>query len=320
MKEGERSPLFFKFLDLFMVGAFHASRGVVQLMPPGMAYALAESTALAALAARPGARRRLIAVIREALPEVCDGREAWRIALGATSMFFKPIPMFFLYGKHKQRYLENLVVEGKHNLEEAETRGKGVLILYTHLGAFSLLVQVMANIGLKFTPITYTAESTPMPRYLRAMQWYGASLGCDPEAPAIFAGNDASRQVREHLAKAGRVGITVDAPGSSVVGFFGHPAGLGSGIAHFSRDTGAPIVPVALFDTAGGFSRRLVFYPPIYGEATGDKDGDIAAIMQKAAAAGERQIREEPRQWLSWYGLRGMWERGEKKKGGSAEA
>ena len=41
--------------------------------------------------------------------------------------------------------------------------------------------------------------------------------------------------------------------------------------------------------------------------------------MHEVVAAGERQIREAPGQWLSWFGLRGMWEsvaKGRKGSGG----
>jgi KDO2-lipid IV(A) lauroyltransferase len=307
----ERSPLFFKTLDLIMVGAFHFSRRLVQLIPPRVVYGLADMVALAGLAARPRMRRKLLATIAETLPEA--GRwKAFRIALGSASMFFKPMPAFFLFGKYKERYMSELRVEGLHHLEEADAQGKGVLILCTHVGPFVLLLPTMTNLGFTYTPVTYKAESTPLPRYLTAMHWYGASLGIDPELPVIFPGDDASRQIRETLAKGKRVGITIDAPGTSVVELFGRPAGLGTGMAHFALGTGAPIVPAVILDGNGGFKRRLVIHPPLSYEITGEKKDDIAAIMREVVAAGERQIREAPPQWLSWFGLRGMWETGAK--------
>lgn len=311
-KTGERSPLFFKALDLIMVGAFHFSRRLVQLMPPRMVYALADLVALAGLIARPRMRRKVFATITETLPEVTNKWKAFRIALGSASMFFKPMPAFFLFGKYKERYMNELQVEGLHYLEGADAQGKGVLILCTHAGPFVLLLPAITNLGYTYTPVTYKAESTPLPRYLTAMQWYGASLGCDLELPVIFPGDDASRQIRETLARGKRVGITIDAPGTSVVEFFGHPASLGTGMAHFALGTGAPIVPAVILDGNGGFKRRLVIYPPLSYELTGDKQEDIAAIMREVVAAGERQIREAPAQWLSWFGLRGMWETGAK--------
>ncbi len=320
---GERSPLFFKTLDLIMVGAFHLSRWLVQLIPPRVVYALAYLAALAGLALRPRMRRRLLASIAEALPEAGRWR-TFRIALGSASMFFKPMPAFFLFGKHKERYMNELQVEGLHYLEEADAQGKGVLILCTHVGPFVLLLPTMTNLGFTYTPVTYKAESTPMPRYLTAMQWYGASLGCDHELPVIFPGDDTSRQIREALTRGKRVGITVDAPGSCIVDLFGRPAGLGTGMAHFALGSGAPIVPAVVLDARGSFRRRLVIYPPLSYELTGDKRTDVAAIMRAVAAAGERQIREDPSQWLSWFGLLGMRETAAKlaaeRAGGQREA
>ncbi len=304
---GERSPFFFKTLDLIMVGAFHLSRRLVQLLPPRVVYALADLIALAGLAARPRMRRKVLATITETLPGVGKW-QAFRIALGSASMFFKPMPACFLLGKYKERYMNELQVEGLHYLEEADAQGKGVLILCTHAGPFVMLLPAMTNLGYTYTPVTYKAESTPLPRYLTAMQWYGASLGCDLELPVIFPGDDASRQIRETLARGKRVAITIDASGPGVVELLGRPAGLGTGIAHSALETGAPIVPAMILDGNGSFKLRLVIHPPLSYELTGDKKEDIAAIMREVAAAGERHIREKPSQWLSWFGLRGLWE------------
>ncbi len=309
-KAGERSPLFFKTLDLIMVGAFHASRKMVQLMPPRLVYDLASAIGLAGLLARPRARRKLLATIGEVFPGI-SRQKAARIALGSASMFFKPMPAFFLFGRYKERCMAELEVEGLHHLEEADARGKGVLILCTHVGPFVLTEPTMCSLGYAYTPVTYKADSTPLPRYLSALHNYAAGLGVDPELPVIFPGDDASRQITGHLAKGRRVGITIDAPGTSVLDFFDRPASLGTGMAHFARVTGAAILPVVLLDRGGGIKRRLIVYPPLVYELTGDKQADTAAIMREVVAAGERQIREAPGQWLSWFGLRGMWERGE---------
>ncbi len=308
-RPNERSPIFFKTLDLAMVGAFHVCRGMVQLTPSRVAYALADLAAMSALALRPRTRRKLLATIAEALPDA--GRwQVYRIALGSASMFFKPMLAFFLFGRHKERYMSELKVEGLHYLEEADARGKGVLLVFTHVGPIVLLLPTMTDLGFTYTLVTYKAESTPLPRYVKAMQVYGTGLGCDPELPGIFPGNDAPRQVREALARGKRVGIAVDAKGPGVADFLGRPAALATGIASFALENGTPIVPAMILDGKGGrgFKRRLVIHPPLSCELTGDRRADIAAIMCEAAAAGERQIREEPSQWLSWFGLRDMWE------------
>lgn len=317
-KPDKRSPFFFKTLDLMMVGTFHAGRGLVQLMPPGLAYALADIAALAGLTLRPRMRRKLLATIAEAMPDA--GRwQACRIALSSASMFFKPMLAFFLFGRHKERYMKELRVEGLHHLEEADARGKGVLILFTHTGPVVLLLPTLTSLGFTYTLVTYEAESTPLPRYVKAMQLYGIKLGCDPELPGIFPGSGASRQIKEALSRGKRVGIAVDAQGDGLVDVFGRPAALATGIASFALDTGAPIVPAIILDGKRGFRRRLVVYPPLSYELTGDRRADVAAIMREVAAAGERQIREEPSQWLSWFGLHGMWDEAVNLAAGRAE-
>ena len=50
---------------------------------------------------------------------------------------------------------------------------------------------------------------------------------------------------------------------------------------------------------------------PIRPLQQGDKPDVVAAIMGEVAGAAERMIRDAPGQWMSWFGIRGMWEHAE---------
>jgi lauroyl/myristoyl acyltransferase len=69
--------------------------------------------------------------------------------------------------------------------------------------------------------------------------------------------------VRERLKKGKRVGMTFDVMGGHVVHFFGRPAALASGFAHFVCDTGASIVPVSMLRGTRPLNCRLIVDEPI---------------------------------------------------------
>jgi lauroyl/myristoyl acyltransferase len=141
---------------------------------------------------------------------------------------------------------------------------------------------------------------------------FGQPLGCDPECPVLWTGQDTVRRTREHLSRGKRVGIDFDVEGRYAVRFFGREAALADGIAQFSVDTGAPVVPFSLLHGKGSFGHRLVFYEPITIIPSGDRSRDVRAIMTEVAKMGECMIREAPGQWMSWFGIRRLWEKAER--------
>ena len=98
-------------------------------------------------------------------------------------MFFKPMPACFLLGKYKERYMSELQVEGIALPGGSGRARQGGADPLHPRRPFVMLLPAMTNLGYTYTPVTYKAESTPLPRYLTAMQWYGASLGCDLSCP-----------------------------------------------------------------------------------------------------------------------------------------
>ena len=124
--------------------------------------------------------------------------------------------------------------------------------------------------------------------------------------------------MREHLEKGKRVGIDIDVPGRCEVGFLGRPAGLADGIARFAMDTGAAIVPFQLLQGRRPLEHMLMIHAPIDYKVTGDLYRDVKAIMEEVAGAAETMIIENPGQWMSWFGIRAMWECAETPRGGTS--
>lgn len=304
----ERPAIFFRLVEMGFLALFHLTRILFYVIPPDVFYALSRLAGAALLYARPGMRRRLEAKISDALPEIRDRREISRIARESCGSIFKPILDVFTLGRHGERYMRELRVEGREYLEQAEAAGKGLIVIGPHIGGVGIVHAVMARLGIPYTPIMYRPEDTPVPRYVETLAFYGGFLGCDLEEPVFFASKEIIPKVRDHLARGKRIGLTFDVPGTGVVEFFGRPAALASGAAYFAYDNGTPILPIALLRGRRAFDNRLVFQPPVFPDPAAEKKAEVARLMREVTRAGEKFIRMAPGQWMSWFGLWAWWD------------
>ncbi len=295
-------------MEYTFLGIFHLGRLISYAFPPIAVAAFFNGLGSLIYYAQPGMRRRLEAKITEALPQLAGDGEAGSVARIACGALLRPMQDLIIFSRRDQRFLRELQVEGLEYLERADAAGNGVILVGGHLGLNALRIGVMARLGKHYTPIfLYPAES-PVNNYYMSMIEFGQRLGCDPDEPVFWTGQDTVNRVREHLRRGKRVGIDFDIPGKCVVEFLGRPAALADGIARFALDTGAAIVPFLLRRGTGVFDNRLVFYEPVKAARTGDQGDDTRAIMQEVARAGEKMVREVPGQWESWFTVRQFWE------------
>jgi lauroyl/myristoyl acyltransferase len=252
-------------------------------------------------------RRDLLSKIAQAMPGISDQSKVARIGRQACISATKPMLDLLIFGRHREEYMRGLHVEGWENIESADGEGKGVLLLFIHIGAYGTSPIVMNSLGKPFTPVMFRPEALPVPRSAAAVDEYAVSLGCDPISPMFWAGDDTIAKVRESLDAGHRVGFALDVVGNHVVDFLGRPAALAEGIAHFACDTGAPIVPFCLLYGRDALEHHLRFYQPLAPTLSDDRDSDVESIMQEAVKVAESMIGEAPGQWMSWFGLWHWW-------------
>jgi KDO2-lipid IV(A) lauroyltransferase len=303
-----KSPFFFRCVEYAFLGVFHLTRLVSYALPPAAVAALFDALEAFIFHAQPAMRRRLEAKITEALPEAARAGQAASVTRDVCGSLLRPMQDLILFSRHGDRFMRELRVEGLEHLERADAAGKGVILAGGHLGLNALRIGMMARLGKHYTPIFLFPGDSPVNNYYMSMLDFGQRLGCDPEEPVFWTGQDTVKRVREHLRRGKRVGIDFDIPGKCVVEFLGKPAALADGIARFALDTGAAIVPFLLRRGSGVFDNRLIFYEPLQAGRTGDHHDDVRALMQEVARAGEKMVREAPGQWESWFTIRQFWE------------
>jgi Kdo2-lipid IVA lauroyltransferase/acyltransferase len=191
--------------------------------------------------------------------------------------------------------IENVVIlEGHENFLEGQRRGKGVLYLTGHIGAWELSSFAHALYGY---PLHYMARPLDNKRLDALVNQYRCSSGNKP----IFK-NESARVMLKILKGSGTIGILADQntmPEEGVfVDFFGKSACTTTGIARVALHTGAAVVPGYAYWDETIQKYRLRFEPSLELIRTGDTERDVFENTQRFSKVIEEIIRKHPDQWV----------------------
>jgi len=206
---------------------------------------------------------------------------------------------FARFPKYSKKNIEQIVVlDGNENFLEARNRGKGVLILTGHIGAWELSSFAHALYGY---PLHFMARPLDNQRIDALVNSYRCASG----NRAIFK-NESARVMLKILKDAGTIGVLADQntmPDEAVfVDFFGKPASTTTGIARVALHTDAAVVPgYAVWDESIG-KYRLKFEPTMDLIRTGDTERDVRENTQRFTKVIEDIIRKYPDQWVWVHG------------------
>lgn len=268
------------------------------VLPRPVARNFAAAVARILYALRLKLRRTAEVNLKIAFPEWSDAQRDNVIRgmvrnLGWMAAEFARMPKY-----SKENIEEIVVLDGHENFLEGQRRGKGVLYLTGHIGAWELSSFAHAVYGF---PLHYMARRIDNGRIDALVNGYRCLSGNRP----IFK-NESARVMLKILQEAGTIGILTDQntmPGEAVfVDFFGKLASTTTGIARVALHTDAAVVPgYAIWDEGVG-KYRLRFEPPVELVRTGDMERDVLANTQKFTTVIEEIIRKYPEQWVWVHG------------------
>jgi Kdo2-lipid IVA lauroyltransferase/acyltransferase len=263
-------------------------------LPRGVARDAAAMIVRVLYAMRPRLQRTAEFNLRLAFPEWDEARRRGVIRgmvrnLGWLAAEFARFP------RYTRKNIEDIVVlDGHENFLEGQRRGKGVLYLTGHIGAWELSSFAHALYGF---PLHYMARPLDNARVDALVNRYRCLSGNQP----IFK-NESARALLQILKDSGTVGILADQntmpEEGAFVDFYGTAACTTTGIARMALHTDAAVVPgYAVWDENIG-KYRLRFEPSVELERTGESERDIFANTQKFAKVIEEIIRKYPEQWV----------------------
>jgi len=185
-----------------------------------------------------------------------------------------------------------LITTGMENYAEAHARGKGVIFLTCHLGAFDLQVTNMAMRGLNPNII-----GTPLKdKRLNDLLWQYRNMH---GAIAIERGRETFRMIKI-LKSGGSVALLIDQDTkvkTRFVDFFGMPASTPVGATIFALKTGAAVVPCYIY-LGGDGMQHMQILPEVPMKITGDDEVDMVYNTQVLTTFIENVIRQHPEQWV----------------------
>jgi KDO2-lipid IV(A) lauroyltransferase len=187
-----------------------------------------------------------------------------------------------------------VIYEGFENYSEGVRRGKGVLFLTGHFGAWELSSFAHSIYG---HPMKFVVREIDNPRVERLISGYRTLGGNAP-----VRRQNASRDILKALRNNETVGILMDQNTVREEGvfadFFGIRAATTPAVATFALRTGAAVIPGFLIWDEAIKKHRLHFDPPLELIQTGDRTDDILQNTRMFNKVLEKYVRRDPDQWL----------------------
>jgi len=263
-------------------------------MPRMLARAIGVLVAKILFFMRPPLRRAAEFNLRLAFPELPERARRDILKrmvrnLGWMAAEFARLPRYT-----RDNIQNTMILDGFENFAAAERRGKGVLFLTGHVGAWELGPFAHA---LYSRPIYFLVRPIDNLRVDTLVKQY---RGASRNQPIMK--NESARTVLRILHEGGVIGVLADqntVPAEAVFAdFFGVPAATTSGIARLARRTGAAVVPAFNYWDPQIRKYRLRYEPAVELVVTADEESDIHNYAARFNQAIEDCVRRFPDQWL----------------------
>lgn len=193
----------------------------------------------------------------------------------------------------RENVSQTVVYEGFENYERALGRGKGVLFLTGHLGAWELSAFAHSIYGHPLKIVMRPLDNPYLDRMARLYRTMHGNKAVD---------KDFARGLIDAMRKGETVGVLMDTnmivSQGVFVDFFGHQACTATGVARLALKTDAAVVPGFTIWDPVLQKYRLRFDPAVELVRTKDREADVVANTQLFTKVLEDYIRRYPDQWL----------------------
>ena len=266
----------------------------LQLLPRPVARFLSASIARLLYWLTPRLRRVADQNLRMALPSLSPA-EHERICRGVYRSLGRLLAECARFPRLNRSNIGDILdYEGLEHYQAAVAKGRGVLFLTAHLGAWELGAFGHAVNGYPLA-VVYRPLDNPLLDHL--VNRYRSLSG-----NKLIDKRESAREILSALARGETVGILADqntlGEEGVFVNFFGIPASTTSGIAKIALRTGAVVVPAFCVWEEQTRKFRIHFRPALQLATTGDSARDVQAATAQMAQVIEQFVRKYPDQWL----------------------
>ncbi len=264
--------------------------GAVRLLPLDSASALGGALGRT-IGPHFGVTKRARINLRLAMPELSDGeieiviRRMWD-NLGRVMFEYPHLRQIQCFGPESR-----VEILGVENIDRSIAAGRQIIMVSGHLGNWEIAPLAAEQYGLAAAHV-YRAVNNPLiDRMIARMR-----PGLNEFMPK---GAVASRRAVAAVKEGMHLGMLVDQKLNDgiAVRFFGRDAMTAPALARLAQRYDLDIIPVR-GERLRGARFRLTVHPKVELPNTGDRNADVAAIMERVNAILEGWIRDRPEQWL----------------------
>jgi Kdo2-lipid IVA lauroyltransferase/acyltransferase len=184
--------------------------------------------------------------------------------------------------------------EGLDNFLKARERGKGVLVLTGHVGAWELSSFYHSLMGYPMGMVIRRLDNRRLDDYVNGIRCMHGNR--------VLHKDEFARGLLTAMRAGETVGILMDTnmrpPQGVFVEFFGQQACTASGLARVALKSGAAVLPGFMVWEKAERKYVLRFGPELEFRQTGDAEADARAATQVCATVTEEWIRRYADQWL----------------------
>ena len=187
-----------------------------------------------------------------------------------------------------------LRTEGLEHYLNAQARGKGVLVITGHLGAWELSSFYHSLMGHPMGMVIRRLDNRRLDEYVNEIRSMHGNY--------VVHKDDFGRGLLKAMHAGSTVGILMDTnmtpPQGEFVKFFGIEACTGTGLAHIARKTGAAVLPGFMLWEPDERRYVLRFGAEVEIPQTENVAADILEGTERSTSVMESWIRRYPDQWL----------------------
>lgn len=266
------------------------SAAFVNALPMTLSTKIARAIGDAIFWLLPGRRRVAAANVNLAFQETKSPAEKERIVretfrnLATSLMEFFRMPSML---KHVRSCFE---IEGTEALDRAFARGKGVIFVVSHIGAWEYLSFLFY---LRDYPCAVVVRNTKNPYIFKWIQNLRTLTRVHP-----IVRKNSIREILSELKKNRLVAVLIDqwaGPEGMIVDFFGTPTSTTSIPARLARKTGAALVPGYCYRKTPGFYKIVVKPEVQVSKDAADWESETTLQLNEQL---EEEILKHPEQWL----------------------
>jgi KDO2-lipid IV(A) lauroyltransferase len=278
-------------LEYWLVVAVARALGA---MPRGLSRLIASGLAFAVYHALGRLRRVGERNLELALPELPEPRRR-QILKGVYRHLGWQLVEFCRMPRYTRANTQDWIrTEGLEHYLAAQARGKGVLVVTGHLGAWELSSFYHSLMGFPMGMVIRRLDNRRLDEFVNGIRCMHGNR--------VLHKDDFARGLLTAMRAGETVGILMDTnmtpPQGVFVEFFGRPACTASGLARVALKTGAAVLPGFMVWEPAEKKYVLRFGPELEFARTGDAEADILAATQMCASETEEWIRRYADQWL----------------------